>query len=352
MGVMVRYVEADKRTGRLSYRRIYPAELRPFVPGQVRELKRSLRSTNIHSPEASRLYAEAQAEYERYVASARRVSAGTTRPLTAADTPFLVASYVHSLRRNLHDTHWDDTDASREWLTASAWRYAPLGFMDAIGADMAGRPDPWNNSERLREALPGLIAEWRTIRANGVRAALIDAEGQTAEDLCREHGITVDQQSAEFVTLCRHLLDADLITAQSLARSVDPEDAPPLEVPAAPEPLPAPVEAISAPPRTNAGSVPLLDLFDGYATAQGIAPRGKKEWRNAIRHFITFLGHDDAARVTREDVNGWRDALLASPTRYGKVRPVRLELVARQDGDFELTWPDERVWKRAAARLR
>ena len=42
MGAAVDYLLKDRRTGRLSYRRPYPADLRPHIPGRPRELKRSL----------------------------------------------------------------------------------------------------------------------------------------------------------------------------------------------------------------------------------------------------------------------------------------------------------------------
>jgi hypothetical protein len=59
---------------------------------------------------------------------------------------------------------------------------------------------------------------------------------------------------------------------------------------------------------------------------------------------------------------GWNDKLVAARLHFwcrvcgsqhhGKVRPARLDLVDWAAGDFELPWPDERVWKRAVSRLR
>lgn len=59
---------------------------------------------------------------------------------------------------------------------------------------------------------------------------------------------------------------------------------------------------------------------------------------------------------------GWDDRLAMAVSRFScrpclarlkhKVRPLRLDLVPWQQGDTELDWPDERVWRRAAARLR
>ncbi|WP_260925421.1 hypothetical protein [Novosphingobium sp. 9] len=35
-----------------------------------------------------------------------------------------------------------------------------------------------------------------------------------------------------------------------------------------------------------------------------------------------------------------------------KVRPVKVEAIEFQQGAFELPWPEERIWKRAVARVR
>jgi hypothetical protein len=59
---------------------------------------------------------------------------------------------------------------------------------------------------------------------------------------------------------------------------------------------------------------------------------------------------------------GWDDRLIEARLRFWcricrskdrkKVRPRALEVVPWLAGDIELPWPDERVWKRAMARVR
>jgi integrase len=70
-------------------------------------------------------------------------------------------------------------------------------------------------------------------------------------------------------------------------------------------------------------AVPLLDIFDAYAAAQRIKPGTAREWRSRIGDLIGFLGHDDAARLTEDDVQRWRDHLLSEPVRGGKTRDPR-----------------------------
>lgn len=59
---------------------------------------------------------------------------------------------------------------------------------------------------------------------------------------------------------------------------------------------------------------------------------------------------------------GWDDRLSEARARFWcricrsndrrKMRPRQLEFVPWQPGDIELPWPDDRVWKRAMARVR
>jgi integrase len=62
----------------------------------------------------------------------------------------------------------------------------------------------------------------------------------------------------------------------------------------------------------KAGSI--SDLLGGWtaeAKAGGLSPKTIQEYSSVVRRFITFLGHDDAARVTPHDVVAWKDAQLA-----------------------------------------
>ena len=66
--------------------------------------------------------------------------------------------------------------------------------------------------------------------------------------------------------------------------------------------------------------VPILATFDAYAKTQGMTAGVAKEWRASMAGFIRFLGHDDADRVSADDVTRWRDMLGSEITRRGTVR--------------------------------
>lgn len=69
--------------------------------------------------------------------------------------------------------------------------------------------------------------------------------------------------------------------------------------------------------------VSLLDLFDGYATERKPAPATVKAYRRQIEAFIAFMGHDDARKITSEDVVSWKQHLLTVPNAAGKVRTAK-----------------------------
>lgn len=64
------------------------------------------------------------------------------------------------------------------------------------------------------------------------------------------------------------------------------------------------------PPRT-APSVAIGDLFERFAISGSANPKTVRKWRSAVQKLIAYLGHDDAAAVTRADLNGWTSALVA-----------------------------------------
>jgi hypothetical protein len=56
-------------------------------------------------------------------------------------------------------------------------------------------------------------------------------------------------------------------------------------------------------------------LFNAYVKERQPAPATVKSFGSKVRAFIAFLEHDDARRVTKQDVTRWKEHLL---TRGGK----------------------------------
>ncbi len=82
----------------------------------------------------------------------------------------------------------------------------------------------------------------------------------------------------------------------------------------------------------------LLALFDRYAASGAANPKTVAKWRARVADLISFLGHADASRVARADLNRWIEALVAKGLSKktivdGYLPPVRLALgIAHDDG--------------------
>jgi integrase len=76
-------------------------------------------------------------------------------------------------------------------------------------------------------------------------------------------------------------------------------------------------------PTPAVASVPLLATYDAYAKTQGMTVGVRDEWRRVMVRLIDFLGHDDAARITPDDVLRWRNQLQEELTAKGTPRDPR-----------------------------
>jgi integrase len=81
-----------------------------------------------------------------------------------------------------------------------------------------------------------------------------------------------------------------------------------------------------------------MALFDRYSASGAANPKTIRKWRSRVAALVEHLGHDDASRVTRADLNGWTAALIAKGLAKktvvdGYLPPVRVAFaVAHDDG--------------------
>jgi integrase len=84
----------------------------------------------------------------------------------------------------------------------------------------------------------------------------------------------------------------------------------------------------------------IMDVFTDYAAENGLKPATLKRWKAVLENLIAFLGHDDANKVTRQNVIAWKDLLLAEVGEDGKKkrgnRTVREVFLAAARATF--TW--------------
>jgi integrase len=68
-------------------------------------------------------------------------------------------------------------------------------------------------------------------------------------------------------------------------------------------------------------------VFDSYASEAELAPSTVKRRSPVVDRLIAHLGHDDAAAISRGDIVGWKDALLAAGMSNITVRDVYVAAV-------------------------
>lgn len=102
----------------------------------------------------------------------------------------------------------------------------------------------------------------------------------------------------------------------------------------------APADRVLAPPSCDARiaqAVSLTALYERYADTGQAKPKTVNKWRNRVAELVAFLGHDDASKVTRSDLNRWTASLvqkgLATKTILaGHIPAIRVPFnLARED---------------------
>lgn len=97
-----------------------------------------------------------------------------------------------------------------------------------------------------------------------------------------------------------------------------------------PDPIEGTLPAVSEvqAPKAAAATVSIKKLFEDYEATGTASPATIKKWRGVIDKFVEFLGHDDAAAVTVQDVDRWARALIAKPLSVKSVRDGYLAAVS------------------------
>lgn len=75
--------------------------------------------------------------------------------------------------------------------------------------------------------------------------------------------------------------------------------------------------------RRSVAFASIFEMFDGYVAERKPAPRTVRAWRRQLRHFVTFVGHENAAQITSQDVQAWKESLLSAVLPNGRKRHPR-----------------------------
>lgn len=135
-----------------------------------------------------------------------------------------------------------------------------------------------------REARSELRTQWR--RRRQMSTAMLDPEEAAAVDLLKERDAELQELRAAVATM-RAATEGLGGGAQGQAGSAAPHH-----------------------PQSDA-ALSLSGLYERYAASGAANPKTVVKWRSRVAALIAFLGHDDARRVSRADLNRWVEALVA-----------------------------------------
>jgi hypothetical protein len=173
------------------------------------------------------------------------------------------------------------------------------------------------------------------------RGVLLKPEDRTeAAELLQHHGYHTDDaavtRTAEALYRAKWALcNAMMKRAKAVAAEMRAAKAPifPETPVASPMPLSAsserPLKVAERVPETAPTAVPMLALVSAWAAESGTTGKALYDRERTAVNFAQFLGHDDAARVTAEDVVAWKEARLKAgrstktvANDIGELRPI------------------------------
>lgn len=281
------------------FRRAVPRDLRELV-GKGEELA----SLGTKDPAEARVrYAKVSAEVEARWANLR---AGV-RALTEREAHALAAP-AHDEWLNLHH---DDPSFQVGWqadLYATLWTATPLPETEA------------------QPGVPGALPITNVFYHSMRRRCFAEAD-----KILARHGFVVDEWSRS--KLARAVGDAFQRASLTLGRAArgeivlgdlpsrDPFEAAYNQSGTSSHPPPAPSRPVTRPGVTKPLS--LTGLFEAWwqeAKRSGRKPSTYESYEKSVRYVVAFLKHDDATRVTAEDIVAFKEHRLAAPSkRTGKV---------------------------------
>lgn len=293
------------------FRKRVPADLVAVV-GR-REVVFSLRTSD--PKEAKRLHSEELAKLESHWADLRRHSPNGTLDAKPADTEASAAPRTLSEREAAERAQW----MYAHWLGLHRENPSQQRFW------------PTDLYRHLWRTAPGPV-ENRDDERTTVRAALDLRSAEKVEELqrwCRLHAETV---------LNLHDVDADEVSTLQVAKAVAAQvQRASLALAALARgepggPSTAPQAAASPVSQPAAKPVLLSELIEAWwreAERTGKSPSTRESYTNTMRQLHAFLEHEDAHRVTVDDVRRFRDFRLASKKRNGE--PLSAATVKNSD---------------------
>lgn len=305
MGVMVQYLQADKKTGRLSYRRAFPSALRPYVAGSPREFVRSLMVRSIKEAGAGERYAKAHADYEAKVALANKASNGAFDTLDAPTIAYLSTAFAVERLEQDNVMRWDTEE--RELIDNLSG-----GTVDTSRRFMLKR----------RETLEGMGALYRGLQAAGDLRGIVKLWAEEVEDFVAAKGYRFDAKAREFADLCRAINEASVKSVADSMKRLEGEIIP---TPDEPE-RPLRHKAQSVPKAQQQATMKELSEELSASRANPVSRTTQDARNTAVRYWTEAFDNLPHSSITRAHVSELLELLACvpvSPTRSERRLPIR-----------------------------
>lgn len=175
---------------------------------------------------------------------------------------------------------------------------------------------------------PGSSLAWEKLKA--AMASFTEPDdiarelGPFVDELLAEKALLIDEDSLERLRVA--LRDAIRDAAETLGRRAHADYGPDRIVERFPEwedRLPGHVSLEKRDAKANASSTSLTALLDGWAAERKPRPQTVAQTERVVALFKKFVRHDDAAKVTADDVVAWKDALVERANLTAKTINAR-----------------------------
>lgn len=300
MGALVQNLYRVGR--RWKFRKVIPARLRPHIDGNLTEFVRWLGQGDQPSPDVFRRAAECQAECATLIQMAEKRANSRFDELNAETIAYVIAAARSDLLEQDEEARFDPTE---DELFASV--AAQLVDEDAQAIANPDRDRCWNNRQYSLEVS---LEAWRHDYARG---RVSDFIGEEVVDRCAARGLHVDPGSAGFHQLAKAYLALLIEVAEaSLKRQLG------VVVPTPEPPAEKTAEELKTPSHQS-----ITGLVEDWWQEAKPAGRGLSTYdayRRTADQLATYLRHDDAGRVTQDDVIRFKDHRLSQGTSPKTVK--------------------------------
>lgn len=289
-----------QRVAKHLYRRGNSYEFFRRIPQDARHLfggitTKSESFGDVSYREAEHLAAELRKQTDRLIAQARKQPDPTIR--------------AFARRASALPTQGDMDRAVRDWLAKQE-------------ANITVSPSRAEVPQRVQDL--SAIAELTPKHQRDRRSGSLLNTAWIAEAIADMNGWSITKGSDEHQYLLDRVGRAQREAALRIRAEINYEDRPhPTHSMFAPEAF---ERDRQQPTTTLRDPVAIMEIFERYSAEQEPAPKTRKKWKVALTSLIEHLGHDDASRVTPEDIVNWKDMLLevradgTKPRGQGTVR--------------------------------